>query len=87
MHLDNRESKVVIDEEPLLFLNRMACFYLEEYQTARMAFEAGQSLDPKASGFKTWINKCDAKLRGTIHHPRRCYEDFDLFMKDREWKK
>lgn len=43
---------------------RMACFSLEEFQTARAAFEAGSKLDPKNSQYKTWIRKCDAELAG-----------------------
>jgi len=41
----------------------IACFHLEEYQTAKTSFEAGAALDPKTSTFKTWISKCDAKIR------------------------
>jgi suppressor of G2 allele of SKP1 len=41
----------------------MALFSLEEYETAKQAFEKGQSLDPSNSGFKTWIRKCDAELQ------------------------
>ncbi|KAL3685094.1 hypothetical protein R1sor_003116 [Riccia sorocarpa] len=40
-----------------------ACYYLEEYSTAKAAFEAGFKVDPNNSKFKTWISKCDAKLR------------------------
>lgn len=43
----------------------VACFYLEEYETAKTSFEAGAALDPKTASFKSWITKCDAKLRGT----------------------
>ncbi|KAL3697591.1 hypothetical protein R1sor_011667 [Riccia sorocarpa] len=40
-----------------------ACFHLEEYSTAKDAFEAGLKVDPNNSKFQTWISKCDAKLR------------------------
>ena len=40
----------------------MACFDLEEYQTARAAFVTGQGLDPKFKQFVTWIEKCNAKI-------------------------
>ncbi|CAM6088655.1 unnamed protein product [Calypogeia fissa] len=39
-----------------------AYFYLEDYQTARAAFEAGAPLDPNNSQYKMWIRKCDAEL-------------------------
>lgn len=43
---------------------RVALFHLEEYETAKEAFEAGQALDPKNSSFKTWIRKCAAEIDG-----------------------
>lgn len=36
-----------------------ACFNLEEYQTAKTAFEAGASLVPEDTRFSEWIKKCD----------------------------
>jgi hypothetical protein len=39
-------------------------FNLEEYESAKAAFEAGQALDTKNSTFKTWIRKCAAELDG-----------------------
>nr|XP_043632151.1 protein SGT1 homolog A-like [Erigeron canadensis] len=36
-----------------------ACFSLEEYQTAKTAFEAGSALAPEDSRFADWMNKCD----------------------------
>ncbi|XP_071732626.1 protein SGT1 homolog B-like [Rutidosis leptorrhynchoides] len=36
-----------------------ACFKLEEYHTAKTAFEAGSSLVPEDTRFRDWINKCD----------------------------
>lgn len=36
-----------------------ACFNLEEYQTAKAAFEAGASLVQNDSRFTEWIQKCD----------------------------
>ncbi|KAG0565195.1 hypothetical protein M758_8G166800 [Ceratodon purpureus] len=41
----------------------VACFHLEEYETAKASFEAGAALDPKTASFKSWISKCEAKLR------------------------
>ena len=46
---------------------RVALFHLEEYETAKEAFEAGLALDPKNSSFKTWIRKCAAEIDG--RHP------------------
>lgn len=43
---------------------RVALFNLEEYESAKAAFEAGQALDTKNSTFKTWIRKCAAELDG-----------------------
>lgn len=40
----------------------VALFHLEEYETAKEAFEAGLALDPKNSSFKTWIRKCAAEI-------------------------
>ncbi|KAI7727698.1 hypothetical protein M8C21_021810 [Ambrosia artemisiifolia] len=36
-----------------------ACFSLEEYQTAKTAFEAGSKLAPEDARFTDWIKKCD----------------------------
>jgi len=40
----------------------IACFSLEEYQSALTSFEKGHSLDPENNTFKTWIRKCRAEL-------------------------
>lgn len=40
----------------------VALFNLEEYESAKAAFEAGQALDNKNSTFKTWIRKCAAEM-------------------------
>lgn len=40
----------------------MACFELEEYESAKSSFEKGQQLDASNSQFRTWIRKCDAEL-------------------------
>lgn len=37
----------------------MACFSLEEFQTAKAAFETGASLAPEDTRFTNWIKKCD----------------------------
>lgn len=42
----------------------MACFSLEEFQTAKATFEEGLKLDPNNSQYKTWIRKCDVELAG-----------------------
>ncbi|CAH1438984.1 unnamed protein product [Lactuca virosa] len=36
-----------------------ACFSLEEYQTAKSAFEAGSTFAPDDTRFTDWIKKCD----------------------------
>ena len=43
---------------------RVALFNLEEYESAKSAFETGQALDAKNSTFKTWIRKCAAEMDG-----------------------
>ncbi|DBA95298.1 hypothetical protein WJX82_009900 [Trebouxia sp. C0006] len=40
----------------------VALFNLEEYESAKSAFEAGQALDPRNSTFKTWVRKCAAEM-------------------------
>ncbi len=46
----------------LIYLNRVACFELEEYETALAAFEKAASLDKSDPSFKTWIRKCQAEI-------------------------
>jgi len=40
----------------------MACFAMEEYETAKTSFEKGQQIDPQNTSFKTWIRKCVAEI-------------------------
>lgn len=40
----------------------VALFKLEEFESAKVAFEDGQALDSKNSTFRTWIRKCAAEL-------------------------
>lgn len=40
----------------------VACFNMEEYATAKIAFEKGRMIDPSNNQFKTWIRKCNAEL-------------------------
>uniref|UniRef100_A0A0C9S569 Protein SGT1 homolog n=1 Tax=Wollemia nobilis TaxID=56998 RepID=A0A0C9S569_9CONI len=40
----------------------VACFHLEEYQTAKAAFKAGFDLDGNSHPFNSWIQKCDERL-------------------------
>jgi suppressor of G2 allele of SKP1 len=40
----------------------IACFNMEEFATAKTAFEKGRDLDSSNSQFKTWIRKCNAEL-------------------------
>lgn len=42
-------------------MHRIACFALEEFETAKEAFEKAQELEP-ADSTKTWIRKCNAEL-------------------------
>ncbi|KAJ7514261.1 hypothetical protein O6H91_23G035600 [Diphasiastrum complanatum] len=63
------DANKAIELEPSLpkaYLRKgIACFTLEEYETARTAFLAGASQDPVGNTFKSWIQKCDAKLKGS----------------------
>jgi len=43
----------------------MACFELEDFQSAKEAFEAGLALEKPSRSFKMWIRKCDAELELT----------------------
>lgn len=40
----------------------LACFSLDEFETAKAAFTKGKSLDPQENGFQLWIRKCNAEL-------------------------
>ncbi len=42
----------------------VACFKLEEYETARESFAKAQELAPTNAALKTWIRKCDAEIQG-----------------------
>jgi len=44
------------------FRKGVACFSLDEFETAKKAFEKGQELDPSDANFKLWIRKCDAEI-------------------------
>jgi hypothetical protein len=50
-------------------LHSVACWHLEELETALEAFQAAQHLGPPSSQVSTWISKCQAKLAGDIHRP------------------
>ena len=43
--------------------NRVALFSLDEYESAKEAFEAAHALDKRRES-ETWIRKCDAELKG-----------------------
>ncbi|KAK9820252.1 hypothetical protein WJX72_008100 [[Myrmecia] bisecta] len=40
----------------------VACFHLDEFESAKSAFEAGLALEPSSTQLKTWIRKCVAEL-------------------------
>ncbi|KAL2622115.1 hypothetical protein R1flu_002320 [Riccia fluitans] len=62
------DAKEAIKLNPSLFKAHFrkgeACYHLEEYPTARVAFEAGLKVDPKNSKIQTWITKCDDRCEG-----------------------
>jgi hypothetical protein len=61
---------------------RIAEFHLENFESAKAAFEAGDRLTPKDSHwdsqFRTWIHKCVAELGGGLvganYQPGGCME-------------
>lgn len=40
----------------------MACFALDEFESAEAAFKKGQELDPNDPTFNTWLRKCKAEM-------------------------
>eukprot|EP00698_Gefionella_okellyi_P026349 TRINITY_DN9_c0_g1_i1.p2 TRINITY_DN9_c0_g1~~TRINITY_DN9_c0_g1_i1.p2 ORF type:complete len:332 (-),score=105.41 TRINITY_DN9_c0_g1_i1:1464-2459(-) len=48
----------------------MAAFELEEYETAKSAFEQGQQLAPTNGRFKTWLRKCEAEMKSSDPAPQ-----------------
>ena len=45
-------------------LDSIACFHLDEYETAKVAFTAGSILEPSNATYKKWIEKCDTAIAG-----------------------
>ena len=45
-------------------LDSIACFHLDEYETAKVAFTAGSNLEPSNANYKKWIEKCDTAIAG-----------------------
>ncbi len=39
---------------------------MDEFESAKAAFEKGLVLDPNNSQFKTWIRKCDAEIESNL---------------------
>ena len=62
------EANRAIEADPGLqkgYLRKgVACFWLEEYETAKAAFQTGMGLgaDEGPEPYRTWIRKCDAEL-------------------------
>lgn len=50
----------------IIHIDRVACFELDEYETALSAFEKAASLDASDTSFKTWIRKCQAEIESMI---------------------
>jgi len=40
----------------------IACFDMEEFETAKSAFKSGHQIEPNNNTFKTWIRKCNSEL-------------------------
>ena len=61
-------NSVVKDKCQNIINCREAAFNLEEYEAARDAFRAAQTLDFNTVKCRTWIRKCDAELAGRINN-------------------
>lgn len=66
-HLDsiaeaNKEIELNPKNSQAYLKKGMACFALDEFETAKNAFEKGYELDPSNPSFKIWIRKCNAEL-------------------------
>ncbi|GJV90857.1 protein SGT1 homolog B-like protein [Tanacetum coccineum] len=58
--LDSRQSNELTSSNAKAYLRKgTACFSLEEYDTAKTAFEAGCKLAPDDARFTDWIKKCE----------------------------
>lgn len=44
------------------FPKGVACFWLEEYETAKAAFLSGMAISKNPERYRTWIRKCDAEV-------------------------
>eukprot|EP01102_Stenamoeba_stenopodia_P022891 TRINITY_DN9703_c0_g1_i1.p1 TRINITY_DN9703_c0_g1~~TRINITY_DN9703_c0_g1_i1.p1 ORF type:complete len:361 (+),score=98.62 TRINITY_DN9703_c0_g1_i1:161-1243(+) len=62
--LDDANAAIRLDpQNPQGYMKKgMACFSLDEYETAKASFEKGLSLEPSNSQWKTWIRKCNVEL-------------------------
>ena len=45
---------------------RTACFNLDEFETAKDAFERGFALEPSNKSFQTWIRKCKVEIEDEL---------------------
>jgi hypothetical protein len=45
----------------------VASFNLEEYETAKQAFDAAAALEPSNISYHSWTAKCKAALDGETH--------------------
>jgi suppressor of G2 allele of SKP1 len=60
---DANKAIAIDDGNSKAYLRKgVACFHMEEYATAKNAFEKGKEIDPDTAQFKTWIRKCNAEL-------------------------
>jgi HSP20 family molecular chaperone IbpA len=58
----NKAIELDASNSKAYFRKGVACFSMEEYTTAKTAFEKGRELDEKNAQFKTWIRKCNAEI-------------------------
>jgi hypothetical protein len=48
-------------------LCRIVSFNLEEYETAKQAFDAAVALEPNNKSYQSWTAKCKAVLDSELH--------------------
>lgn len=58
----NKAIKIDPSNSKALLRKGIACFNMEEFATAKAAFEKGREVDAGNNQFKTWIRKCNAEL-------------------------
>ena len=67
----------------------LAAFHLDEYESAKVAFEKGVTLvtsKKQKETYETWIRKCDAEIEDDEESDYKAIESLDLPRIDPVWK-